>query len=896
MKPIRLDIEGIHSFTEKQTVDFERLCQNKLFGIFGSTGSGKSTVLDCIMLSLYGGINRCGDKDVTSFINNKSDFASVEFEFILHEEGKDNRYVLKRTFKKRRSGTATTATLTQILDSGEKISLAEKTERIKSFVEEHLGLSSDQFKKCIALPQGEFSALLKATKNEQTDLIGRLFDLEQYGAPLFERFSSRFSRLDGETAGMISQISQLGDISQKRGKELSDSLSGLSKKIQESEKKGEELTKKFAELSEGLKNIQKVEEIRQNLSKLNLKLPQIEDLKTKLKEAEKASELLPVFSRKEAAEKALTESKNALDRAKTATEQSEKRKEQAALKFSVEGEALSVKIKDLTQKISALSALKNSVDKISALDEFLISARSNYTAQKTELSTVEKQIALLFSEKEKTEKLLTEETEKAAELNTLFQQLAEREFYRGKKEAYGEISQKLQADTEKAKGETVKYIESLTEFVSRLNSAVTLNQPQQEGGLDRIKEEKNTADSQKNKLEQLCKKQEIEILGLQQKQTQFRQSLERITEEGRQKNEERTLLCGELQKYGLQNPKEYQSYIQQINAELFKKEKNREELEKDKADTERQFNTLSAVLQGANATFNERQSAFKETEQEANSLLLLHGYTSFEQVKPFLLSKEQTDSLKKTVQDFERDLSATEEQLKRESLFLPKTEVTKEQAEAVLQEQKAHKERHEGIISEQARLLLEQEQYGKNYVLGQELEKKLAETGGELKFCDVLKGLTKGKALMEYAAEEYFAEISFSASQKLSQLTGGRYALSYKGGFLVSDNLSGGAEREVKTLSGGETFLVSLSLAVALQETIVSLSGKPLDFFFLDEGFGTLDETLAETVMDSLEKLKDTHFTIGLISHLPELRRRIPAQLIVTSATEQSGSTVTLVV
>ncbi|MBR2022911.1 MAG: hypothetical protein IJ996_00145 [Clostridia bacterium] len=97
--------------------------------------------------------------------------------------------------------------------------------------------------------------------------------------------------------------------------------------------------------------------------------------------------------------------------------------------------------------------------------------------------------------------------------------------------------------------------------------------------------------------------------------------------------------------------------------------------------------------------------------------------------------------------------------------------------------------------------------------------------------------------------------------------------------------------RTARTLSGGETFLVSLSLALALSGAICEQSARPSEFFFLDEGFGTLDENLVETVMDVLGKLSQS-FAVGLISHVEELKRRIERKAIVTGATETSGSSV----
>lgn len=122
------------------------------------------------------------------------------------------------------------------------------------------------------------------------------------------------------------------------------------------------------------------------------------------------------------------------------------------------------------------------------------------------------------------------------------------------------------------------------------------------------------------------------------------------------------------------------------------------------------------------------------------------------------------------------------------------------------------------------------------------------------------------------------------------KLTGGRYFIRYKQGFFVGDNYNGGELRAVFTLSGGETFLVSLSLALSLSAAIYAKSLRPIEFFFLDEGFGTLDEKLVDTVMDSLEKLKNTHFSIGLISHVEELKHRIDNKIIVVGAAEGGSS------
>ena len=172
-----------------------------------------------------------------------------------------------------------------------------------------------------------------------------------------------------------------------------------------------------------------------------------------------------------------------------------------------------------------------------------------------------------------------------------------------------------------------------------------------------------------------------------------------------------------------------------------------------------------------------------------------------------------------------------------------------------------------------------------------QLEIQLAGTVKERNLIAQLKELTKGNKFMEYIANEYLCDISKLASSTLLNLTDGRYFLTYTDTFNAGDNFNCGNLRGVNTLSGGEIFLVSLSLALALSQTICA-SMKSIEFFFLDEGFGTLDSTLVDTVMNALEKLKSSRFTIGVISHVEELKHRIDNKITVKKATESHGSTV----
>lgn len=151
-------------------------------------------------------------------------------------------------------------------------------------------------------------------------------------------------------------------------------------------------------------------------------------------------------------------------------------------------------------------------------------------------------------------------------------------------------------------------------------------------------------------------------------------------------------------------------------------------------------------------------------------------------------------------------------------------------------------------------------------------------------------GLMRGNALVEYMAAEHLHSIAVAATEWLRLLTAHRYALEVDpdGGFVIRDDGNGGIKRPVHTLSGGETFVTSLALALSLSAQIQLRGRYPLEFFFLDEGFGTLDPELLDTVMGCLERMQGQHMSIGIISHVPELRERIERKVVVIPA-ERGG-------
>ena len=146
-----------------------------------------------------------------------------------------------------------------------------------------------------------------------------------------------------------------------------------------------------------------------------------------------------------------------------------------------------------------------------------------------------------------------------------------------------------------------------------------------------------------------------------------------------------------------------------------------------------------------------------------------------------------------------------------------------------------------------------------------------------------------------YIQREAMQLLAQDASSRLEQLSSGRYRLrSELGEFMVMDRLNGDELRSVKTLSGGETFLASLALALALSERLPELAGlggaMSLESLFLDEGFGALDQESLDVAIGGLESLSGGQRMIGVISHVPEVAERLADRIEVV----KSGATSTV--
>lgn len=277
------------------------------------------------------------------------------------------------------------------------------------------------------------------------------------------------------------------------------------------------------------------------------------------------------------------------------------------------------------------------------------------------------------------------------------------------------------------------------------------------------------------------------------------------------------------------------------------------------------------------------QRRLRDASQTLDEKLAAQEFTTQLEVEQALCSAAEIRAMQEQLTSYQEERLVTKEHINQLQLKLAGRRIADQEWQQFLQqwqETQIQLEELKETVTKQSDRLATLEQ---NHQRWEQLEEQKQQQQTLINKLQQLTDLFRGNAFVQFIAEEQLLNVVLDASRRLGELTLNKYALelSADGNFIIRDDANGGMKRPVSTLSGGETFLTSLALALALSNQIQLRGQHPLEFFFLDEGFGTLDGELLETVMSSLEKLHSAQMTIGVISHVPELRFRMNRRLIV---------------
>ncbi|PTL04938.1 SMC family ATPase, partial [Staphylococcus haemolyticus] len=322
---------------------------------------------------------------------------------------------------------------------------------------------------------------------------------------------------------------------------------------------------------------------------------------------------------------------------------------------------------------------------------------------------------------------------------------------------------------------------------------------------------------------------------------------------------------------------------------------------------EKEINQTKQQIEIETNKLNNNQLVIKELEQEIsghsdeiNQEMKRIGLNSYKDVEILLSKLDNKEQIEMKIQQYEHDHQKLTLEIERLSQL---TKDNKPESVEKLEATKTEIESNYNKYVEASATIQYQVQKNKdkfNSIMDHinYLEKELKEQQEIFELSEVLSGKNSKKLTLEnYVLVYYLERIIHQANIRLERMSGERYQLKrresishgYSGLEIEVFDFHSNKSRHISSLSGGETFQASLALALGLSEVVQQESGGiALESMFIDEGFGTLDQETLETALDTLVKLKTSGRMVGIISHVSELKQRIPLILEVTSNQYQS--------
>lgn len=879
MKPERLEFCGINSFSEKAVVDFTRLSAGGIFGIFGDTGSGKTTILDSIVFALYGKVDRVRSGVAADMINYNCDSAYVVFDFETAEAGERRRFRVERGI--RRKNSLQTLRLSEWKD-GRLMAVADGVKQGNAAIAALVGISFEDFKKCIALPQGEFAQFVKADRSERLQLISRLFGLDKYGAGLNERIRERYAAVKSAFDAKEGELKGYADAGEEALSALRGQAAALAAERAELDKRFGLLQEEFSRMKEAREKYARYAALCGRREELLAREGEMNAVRAGLQRLAPAKEIAALRAR--AAVRAAEEKKASAARERARQESAEAAAFLQTLRESGEEAVLSAKLEACAAKLTAAGfAAKDAAEEASLCKEKEKAAAILSSAQR-QLAARQAALQAARAKAEKAAAAAGGEED----IGAFLRGRAEGALLRGEygralrhfEEKYGELRRRFPPEGE-LYAWTERELASLVDYYRERTA-------QKGEDLSALLDEYRRRAAAREALQGAAHAAEAERIRAEAAVTEAETAL-RSAEEGARSVDARlqTVRARIREAVGEADPaaavRGLQGQKKELSDALALLRKRAEDARGRASAADVETARAEALLQQYAAAAAEDAAALRAATEAG-------GFTREDEADEVIAAFPDAAAAEKRLQEHARGLLETEANLRLLSEGGVPPAVAEEEflraKEAFDRCADARRRAAEGCAVLESRCA----ELQRRLEVRRGLEREHAALKGRLDLVSRLRELVRGNNFMEFVASEYLADIAVQASGTLLHLTGGRYFIRYSQGFFIGDNLAGGQLRGVNTMSGGETFLVSLSLALALSAAIYAKSLKPIEFFFLDEGFGTLDEKLVELVIDSLEKLKNKHFTIGLISHIEELKHRIDHKIVVTGAAENGSS------
>ena len=868
MKSIRLCMSAFGPYAKETVVDFTLLGGSGLYLIGGDTGAGKTTIFDAISFALYGEASATQGRDARSF---RSDYATPDVETFVEYtfSHKGKTYTIKRApeyERKKARGEGTTKSVAYVeLTCEQSGEIVTGTKSVSEKIGQLIGLSKEQFGQTVMIAQGDFKKILNASSNERIGLFQEIFRTKIY-ADITNQLKEENRRLseekkdcdtrivtlmlqakipeeDREKVGAAEALNCVHWIEYLKEKNETDGkdLSVLDKKLKETEKKLTTLTEQYTAGALVNKDFEDLEAKKARLEELKKVASDIKKKKENLEKAVLASEIeelekayLDANTRLLQAEKNLKELDAGLEKAKKTAEAA-----QAELK----------KVEDNPKKSEALNA------EVERLQDVI-----------SVVSDLEKSRAA------KTKK------EKARDDASTASIKADEEYLSCKKSYYASIS--AHVAKELVEGEPCPvcgskehpHIAQLPKD-SKTKEEMEVAETNAKAAIEKLKEAENA----------------VKVVDVTIKEAEARLTKQKLAT---------TVTFSELQSKIAEKSEQSEALKKAYDGAVKKDKKAQTDLASSLSAQENQKKHIKMLEEEAKT----KKKAFEDT----------LGESAFEDEKAYQsakLSKNEREALRNGIDVFEKEEVSvkgvvSELTKKLENKSVVKLDEIEKQKDVVAAEkmvtESARKEVDKRFTANTDALSHLDAEY--KSVSG--IQQKWGLVDDLYKTASGQKSQTMKLSFEAYVQQYFFKQVIAAANKRLEVLTDGMFVLRCRE---TAKNMKAQAGldlevfdqwtnkwRDVSTLSGGESFKASLALALGLSDVVQSRSGGiRLDSMYIDEGFGTLDETSMEQAMRMLGSLADGKRSIGIISHMPELKNRIEKQLLIKK--QSGGSTIEII-
>ena len=918
MKPLKLTMSAFGSYAGKNVIDFTGQ-QQGIFLITGDTGAGKTTIFDAITYALYNqtsGGERNGNMMRSQYAQPETE-TYVELEFLYRGQTyrvcRNPDYKITKTLKNgkiREQKVPHSVELT--LPDGTVF--PEKKNATDAKIIEILGLTADQFSQIVMIAQGDFLKLLYTKSDERKMIFSKLFrtdiywkiqeNLRRKSMEMDERIQENDRAFEQEKSRIIllpeSEELPLDELVERLRERLKDAL----KEQNLRRANVEELNKKITKYEEINKLFVSLEKIRQTGKELEARQAESKERRQQIENALKADKVLVAEQQNlrqqqevEQSAQAIAKMTETLANDQEMFETLKTQQQEAEAKQKREAADTQKKMLALEQSFPSYEALQN------ARAEEQQAKKVWEDLGKTSEESFHKQEAGIaaLKEQQKRQEQAVEQTKKNWEQTSLSASESAKHYehmYEAfLKEQAGILAENLSAGCPcPVCGSTVH-----PDPAKLSDHAVTELEVEQAKKTRAAAEEKRdlahaafeTEKTEKQKLAQAVEKEEADFVLAQTIAKQQRKeaeqnyvSLQKTAEQIREKLVYPSLAEAKKQYAAMQKA------LEAAEQEIAKKRQKVSELAE-------AMNTLK----GQKLAEEENQKTAKKlavkTEKEYAKLLEKSGFVSEETYHLAILPERSRSKLEREEKEYESQcLRQQSEQKLLEKQVSGKTytdttelnEQLKIEKQALKEAEKTYMELHTAYENDRSVL--------QNCAVYLEKGKKLESEDQVIKsLSKTANGRLSGSAKIDfetYIQRQYFKQIIHEANKRLLTMSNHQFILKLKeeantgrktneGLDLSVYSLVTDSERDVKTLSGGESFLAALAMALGLSDIVERSAGAiHPDMMFIDEGFGSLDAQSRQQAIEVLAELAGDSRMVGIISHVTELKEQIDRQLVVS--------------